>query len=274
MQDNGNSFIIGEMCILISISIAFISASALVNDWCQALFISIGTGLLASAIVSFAFWEIQRESEKRIACKRRSDFMEQFKILAYNIIHDINWSCGQSTLLSLNDYIKSQHRWFHEYYKKIVAENAAEDETDLRIKQMTQFIKEYTRDLQSAFDARVVWEDGNFSEWQLKELKGLYNEFCDCKDYQESKNYQSAFLSFAWFLEIFKRIMTEDSFDELKYFDLMQFSYDDVGQLTIIDDKFDEKEIMFKFAKNFNQIRHDNYKKYYGKNAEQEQSNG
>jgi len=140
-------FIIYEIICLIGLSLSLILISELLEGWWQTLLISLGTGVLASAIVSFAFWEIQRESEKRIAYKRRGDFMEQFKVLAYNIIHNINWSCGQSALLSLNDYIKIQHRWFHEYYKKIVAENVNKEEADLRIKQMVQFIDIYTRDL-------------------------------------------------------------------------------------------------------------------------------
>ncbi|MGN0805761.1 MAG: hypothetical protein ACI4MC_01875, partial [Candidatus Coproplasma sp.] len=229
-------FIFYESLSLVSLSISLIALSSIFDDgsWWQTLFISLGTGVIASAIVSLAFWVIQRENEKRTACKRRFEFMGQFKILSYNILHDINYSQFNGEELSLNEFIKAQHRWFHEYYKRMVANNTEDYETELRVKQITLFVKIYHRKFISIFENRVVWEDGDFSEHQLEELKKMYNEFYDVIDFLNNKDYMQAFLSMASFLETFKRIMTEDGFKELLNFDLMRFNYDKSGHMNII----------------------------------------
>ena len=270
------SFIIVSL-IAEGVAIGLSIASALTEGVIQSIFIGLTTGIMSSAVVSFAVWAMQKDQERVKANNCRRDFMMQFKILSYKLINNVNMAQNQDTKLSLKDYIKLQHRWFHDYYKRIVAENTTESETELRIKQITQFIEKYERNLRSIFESRIIWEDGNFSDWQLKELKDLYEEFCDCKDYIERNNYKYAFLSFASFLEIFKRVMTEDSFNELEYFNLMQFNYNENGTLTINEEEFNDQEKMFKFAKDFNKIRMENYKKYYGEFAEnvnEEQSNG
>lgn len=262
-------FIFYEMMSLISASVAFVSASGLLNGWWQTVLISIGTGLFTSAIVSFSFWKIQKECEKRIADKRRNDFMKQFKILAYSIVQSksINMFPCQNLTLDLCDYVKNQHRWFHNYWKRIDVNNYTENETALRTEQMTSFINNHAIKLKLLFDERVTWGEGNFSEWQLSELKGLYGYFCESKYYIENKNYKSAFLSFAWFFEIFMRIVTQDEFDELKHFNLIKFMYDELGNLSISEEEFDKKEPMIKFAKDFNKIRHENNKNLYGVKA-------
>lgn len=273
-ENKERSFIICEMSILISISLAFISVSWLVNNWCQALFISIGTGLLASAIVSYAFWKIQKESENRIAKQKRALFMYDAKICFYNLIGSIDFATNVSCECSLEEYIKNQHRWFHEYYKKLVADNEDKAETELRIKQLNNFIEDIDMQFCSLFESNATWKEGNFDEWQISELRSLFKDYNETKIYFNKNNYKQAFLCFAEFLEVFKRVMSGNKFEELRNFTLITFSYDENGELTVNEEDFEKQESFFKFAKSFNRIRHENYIKYYGKNAEREQNNG
>lgn len=267
-------FIVYEIVSLVLLSLVLISTSSLLEGWWQTLLISLGTGVLASAIVSYAFWKIQKESENRISKQKRALFMYDAKICFYNLIGCIDFVRSKSCEYSLEEYIKNQHRWFHEYYKKLIADNEDKAETELRIKQLDNFIEEMDIQLCSLFESNATWKEGNFDEWQLSELRSLFKVYNETKIYFSKNNYKQAFLSFAEFLEVFKRVLTGNKFEELHDFTLITFSYDENGNLTMNEEDFEEQESFFKFAKNFNRIRHENYIKYYGKNAEQEQNNG
>lgn len=56
-------------------------------------------------------------------------------------------------------------------------------------------------------------------------------------------------------------------FVELSNFNLLSFTYDDLGNWKINTDKFEANEPMFKFAREFNNIRSQNYKKYYSEKS-------
>lgn len=267
-------FIIYEIICLIGLSLSLILISELLEGWWQTLLISLGTGVLASAIVSFAFWKVQKDSELRIAKQKRALFMYDAKICFYNLIGSIDFAPNVSCECTLEEYIKNQHRWFHEYYKKLVADNEDKAETELRIKRLNNFIEDFDMQFCSLFESNATWKEGNFDEWQLSELRSLIKDYNETKIYFGKDNYKQAFLSFAEFLEVFKRIITDNKFEELRNFTLISFSYDENGKLTVNEEDFEEQESFFKFAKNFNQIRRENYKKYYGKNTEQESNNG
>lgn len=267
------AFIFGTI-VLAGISICLISISSQYEGFTQTLLVSIGTGLLSSAIVSFAFWVIQHIVDVRKKEKQRYLFMKQIRILFYNMLYDINWSPLNDTTLELNEYIKAQHRWFHDYYKRLVADNGSDSETNQRIKQIKKFNETYSLKMKNIFDGRVVWEESNFTDWQLSELSSLYDDFCECVDYIAQNEFQCAFLFFASFLEVLMRILCKDKFVELNNFACLKYVYDSNGKLKRIDDEFYEKEPDFKFAKDFNAIRYSNYRKYYGKDTKQEQNNG
>lgn len=257
-----------EMLSLVGIAIIAINLSLQQTGWLQNLLIGIGTGLLTSAIVSFTFWFIQKINEDTVAVKLRRNFIEQFKIFAFQLLGGINMTPCQNKTLSLNEYIKLQHRWFHEYYKKLIADNGNDAETELRENQIKKFIKEYTVDIDLLFRPTENWKEGDFSDNQVYELNGLYGEVYKCKYYSKNQQNMSSFLAFASFLEILKRILCDDNFVELQNFTLLKFKYDETGKMQLVDEEFNNKEILFKFAKEFNMIRTKNYKKYYGKKIE------
>lgn len=261
---------------LICWSSILITTSLLVTGWWQTLFISLGTGLAASAIVTFVFWRYQKEQEKRLAMKIRKDFMERAKILFYNLVIGIDFAKNvEKGEYTIEQYIKIQHRWFHEYYKKLVADNEVDFETEIRVQHLYKFLNENGWQIIEVLNTKN-FDEGNFSDWEVRELKSLYDDYTTTKLLLENMNYKKSFLWFSSFLETFKRVISNDSFTELQNFELLKFSYNEEGLVTVIDNNFYDKESFLKFAKEFNQIRNENYKQYYGKesNVEENKNNG
>lgn len=238
------------------------------DSTCQNLFLGLGTGATTSALVSLVFYLNDKEIKKRERLKARKTFMEDFKILFHNIVYSIDYDTRNNETISLEEYIKDQHRWYHEYYKRMVANNIDEKETADRINSLKEFISDNIIRFQQCFEYDTSWKNGEFSDWQRKEITQIYLGFKDSQTYLENKQYKSAFLEFAYFLEVIKRLSTE--FVELNNFNLLTFSYDTKGLLTIQKEKFEEKETTFKFAREFNEIRQRNYKKYYAKETSEE----
>ncbi len=54
-------------------------------------------------------------------------------------------------------------------------------------------------------------------------------------------------------------------FLELSNFNLLKFEYDENGNMSIHESAFEEKEPDFKFAGEFQEVRQQNYIKYYSK---------
>lgn len=255
---------IGIFSVLFLLAVALILIGICMKDpMCQNLFLGLGTGATTSALVSLVFYLNDKEIKKRERLKMRKTFMEDFKILFHNIVYSIDYDTRNNETISLDEYIKDQHRWYHEYYKRMEANNIDEKETADRIKSLDEFISDNIIRFQQCFEYDTSWKKGEFSDWQREEITKIYLGFKDSQTYLENKQYKSAFLEFAYFLEVTKRLSTE--FTELDNFNLLTFSYDAKGLLTIQTEKFEEKETTFKFAREFNEIRRENYKKYYKK---------
>lgn len=271
---NKDEYLLSEMksiCIfwgLFFLAVILMLIGVFTKDTTQILFLGLGTGATTSALVSLVFYLNDKEIKKRERLKARKTFMEDFKILFRNMIYSISYDARINETISLEEYIKDQHRWYHEYYKRMVANNIDEKETADRINSLKEFISDNLIRFQQCFEYDTNWKNGEFTDWQREELTNIYLEFKDSQTYLENKQYRSAFLEFAFFLETTKRLSTE--FIELSNFNLLTFSYDTKGLLTIQTEKFEEKETTFKFAREFNEIRQRNYKKYYAKETSEE----
>lgn len=244
-------------------AIVFCLASYFVCGWLQNCLLGFGTGLLTSTIISFCFSVYQRKNEKIQAYQKRIDFMEKLKVCIYNLLPEINFSKICNKVLSLEAYIKEQHRWFHDYYKRIIADNEVERQTQERKNQLVKFYNN-TVDFIMTFDAYHMTQDV-YSEWQIKEIKSFRDDYELSKNLVERGKYCEAFLHFSSWLEVFKRLICADSFMELSSFMLIEFKYNEECVLSINYDKFEEQESFFKFARQFNAIRKSNYIKQYGK---------
>lgn len=247
------------LCIL---AIELIVASFYVEEpWTQSLFLSLGTGAAMSALVSWVFYIHDKLAKKREKIDARVAFMYDFKILYHDMINAMDFDERSSITINTEQYIKNQHRWYHEYYKRIVAGSDTEEETSARIKRMRSFMNAMKIKFCECFEYNLNWKNGDYSEWQYKEIIGFYASFKKTEEHIESQDYAVAFFEFSYFLERIKRMCVE--FVELKNFNLLSFTYDSVGKVKINRDKFEEKESMFKFAREFNEIRRKNYREHY-----------
>jgi len=245
-------------------AVELIKNSLRYEGWLQNLLLSLGTGAAMSALVSLVFYFNDKLIKKRERLHNRITFMKDFKNLYYHIIRIINFDSETDSTLDLETYVKKQHRWFHEYYKRIYAKSGTDAETQQRIQQLNNFITHIATDISNCFEYNHTWKNGEYSEWQYSELQHFYIGLKNIELYLNQNDYSSAFLEFAEFLERVKRISSE--FIELENFQLLSFRYDEKTNLKIDQSRFEEKEPFFKFAREFNDIRSNNYKKYYSEN--------
>ena len=257
---------VGMGALLIILAGKLIQASLYIKDqWTQSLFLSLGTGAAMSALVSWIFYINDKLVKKRERLDARIVFMDDFKFLYNNIIKSINFDKKTSVTIDAENYIKNQHRWYHEYYKRIVANSDTEEETATRIKQLWSFMDSTKIKFCECFECNSNWKNGEYSERQRKEITYIFSSYRNIESYIESEDYIPAFFEFSYFLECIKRMSKE--FVELSNFNLLSFTYDDLGNLRINTDKFEANEPMFKFAREFNDIRNQNYKKYYSEKS-------
>lgn len=238
------------------------------SGWSQNLILGIATGIFTSSLISLIMLLYQEKNEKINRLNDRIKLMDRFKTVAYNLIHNINFAKINNRELTVEDYIKEQHRWFHEYFKRIVAKSDSEEETQQRMEQIREFyngnlylkflFENYNPDAQAymgmQYSDLISFREKYFLTWEL-----LSNNKAD-----------DAIFWFSEFLEIFKRLISEDEFYELNNFNKLKFNYDDLGHIAINYTEFEQSETQFKFAREFNQIRTRNYKKYYSKHHVEE----
>ncbi len=252
------------MYFLWAVAFFFIRISFVCSESVGNLMLSLGTGAATSALVSRIFYTNEKLTDKRERLNNRIVFMKDFKNLYYDIINTIGFEKNCNVTIDIEIYIKNQHRWYHDYYKRIIAGSDTNEETELRIRQLKTFMLLNKIRFNECFEYNVGWKNGAYSDWQHKELSWFFNGFKNIEVYIEQKAYEYAFLEFAYFLECIKR-MFED-FVELENFKLLSFVYNDKGALEINRMEFEKKETEFKFKREFNEIRRNNYIQYFSKN--------
>lgn len=257
--------------ILVTIAILLIYMSVYFNDWMQNLFLGLGTGAATSAMVSLVFSFNDNQAKVRERLENRIKFMKEFKLVYHNILFSIDFDNRIRDRIDLEEYIKSQHRWYHDYYKRMLANNENEKETLLRTNQLQQFLQYNYPNVQQYFEYDFTWESSEFTERQKSELLKFYIGLKKVQFYLEEENFKNAFLEFASFIECFKRLPSE--FIELNNFLLLYFSHDENGILISDREKFEEKEPFFRYAREFNEIRYTNYVKKYAKQVDVNQKN-
>lgn len=242
--------------VLILISVKYVG-------WLQNLFLGLGTGAATSALVSIVFYLNDKQIKIREQINCRDIFMYEFKILYRNIIYSINFDYSKGATLDFETYVKKQHRWYHEYYKRMIADNYTDIETKARKECLEEFVSLNLPRFEQIFEYSSEWKKGNYTSWQKTELLNFYNEFKSIQIHLERNNYKASFFEFSYLLERIKRLCGE--FLELRNFNFLKFEYDNKGNMRIEDTIFEEKEPDFKFAREFQDIRNKNYVKYYSK---------
>ena len=236
------SFLLGLLLTWASITLIIYSTKT--EGWTQNLLLSLGTGVATSALVSYIVYINDLIKRKREMAINRESFLNDYKLLVFGIVRSIDFNLEADGNYSYEEYVKAQHRWFHEYYKTMVANNHTQKETTARVKALKNFVINHEPLINYYLGDSNIWKKCGFTYYQKSELDFLKYNFMSMSYNIEKNEYQSAFLDCATFLEIIKRV--PEYFDELKSFSDLRFIIKD-HILTIDYKEFDKKEPFCKF---------------------------
>lgn len=247
--------------ILAIIACILIQKSLGSDGWLQNLFLSLGTGAATSAIVSLVFYINDALIKSRERMYHRLIFMKEFKYLYFNLLHIINFEQSNNCNFNLEAYIKKQHRWYHEQYKRMIAKNTTQTDIDVRIQKIEIFLSSFLERFNQIFEYHNDWKNCEFNYWQEKLLVDFYADVKTIQFLMNENDHASIILRFAYFIERLRQLPSV--FHELKNFDLLNFQYNDNGQLLVDTKSFEENETEFKSYRSFHEIREKNYIEYY-----------
>lgn len=243
------------LAILLLISIVFICCGLFCECVDKDLFIGLGTGAATSFVVSGVFYLINELNTKMKELKNRDKFIFDFKSLLYRSIDIIDFASLNDGEYDFQQYLKEQHRWFHNYVKKMDANADTDGETQKRLTDLTNYINSEEFMYRLAFGSPFLWRNSGFNKYQIIEIESLYKNF---ETLLISLKNQQLYRLFLTFSEIFDDInRTLDLFSELESFKLLKINIKN-GRSEIIYKNFEEKEPLFKFIREFNNIRHEN----------------
>lgn len=248
---------------LVLLACVLICCSCSSTGWVQNLLVGLGTGAVTSASVSLVFYLNDKQIKLRERLRSRMLFMKKFKTLYYNFVFAMDFERRKDETVGLETYIKNQHRWHHDYYKKMVAGSDNEEETKVRIEQLKIFMLRNSAQIRACFEYSDDWENGEYDTWQRSMLSRFHRGIIETQIALELGNSRLAFFEFTYLLEEAKKLWS--GFEELKNFGLLTFTYDSDGELNVNDSKFEDKEKFFKYAKQFNEARIQNYMKCFSR---------
>lgn len=224
--------------------------------------LSMGTGLITSFIVSLAFVFAGKTMHKIEAMRQRESFLHDFKIVLHSMVTYLDFDKSLESPANYAGFIKKQHRWFHEYYKKAFAKNSSLKETNLRKKQISDFYKTQSIWMKQCFEFDSRWKSGYFIQNEKNLLNNLYIFYKKTEISMEQKSSTQAFCDFAFFLEWLSRL--PDTFHELRHFKLITVSSLD-GNLSFDFSKLYEKEKLLSGIDSFHNTRNKKYLEEYSK---------
>lgn len=231
--------------LLLGSAFVFISLGMCCEGAIQSLLIGLGTGSATSFLVSFVFYYTDKLIKKRETLKIRGTFIDEFMLLLYRFTQSMNFS-SENGKIGWKDYVKMQHRWFHNYYKRLIVDAGTDAETKERLDKLKDFIKEEEAFFKQTFELSSNWKHAGFSDNQLDKLRELYFLFERVIVSLKNESVRRSLLDFSSLLETVKSI--PDTFKEFSSFSLINFEVSD-GSLKIDYSEFEKHEPMFKFFK-------------------------
>ena len=194
-----------------------------------------------------------RKNEKRI------EFYNEFYFHCYNLLSSMPNIKRKDTKLACKDFIIEHHREYHEFYKKMIAENADQKETKKLEKNLNNFIAENGDSIIYSFELFK----SNIECFEENEKKLLGGFFLEYMKLENTKNLiRKRFFAMANFLTALRRMV--ETIDNLST--LNQINFEIKNNKTSMDQSLCfEKEKMLKFANDFNEIRYKNIIEKYSK---------
>lgn len=228
----------------------------------RSLFIGLGSGVATSFLVSLVFYIIDKLIKKKESIRNRDRFIFDFKIMMYRTITSINFCNLNDGEYELQAYIKLQHRWYHDYYKKMEVGSDNKLDTKNRLDNLKQYIDSEEHIYESTFGYDYLWKKSSFTNYQIESIERIYLYYKNVVISIKNNNISRAFLDFSSLLECLKNVV--DVISELSSFKLIKLNSKN-GEVSIDYTDFEKEERIFKFAREFNQIRHNNNIQNYGK---------
>lgn len=244
------------------VAIVLIGEAQKYEGFKRELNLSIGSGLLTSFLVSLAFVFAGKTRAKIETMKQRKSFLFDFKMLLHSMITYFDFDASFNSCVGYTDYLKIQHRWFHEYYKRTIAKNSSLKETNIRKKQILDFYTTQSAWIKQYFEFDSRWKNCDLSESEKNLLNSIYISFKKSEISIEQKAYKQLFCDFAFFLEWISRL--PDTFPELENFMLITFVSGEDGVNSDFS-KFYEKERLLAKINEFHKTRKEVYMRNYSK---------
>ena len=234
------------------------------TEWKYAdIFLNIAIGLLTSSIVTIAFEKIQQYKDLQEKKRKRAAFLLELKLFMAGTLDYIDFSKGNVDILSLDDYFKLQHRYFHEHYKKMYASNANQKETQCRVEQMKWFYGEMDIHLKVILGSTYDWKECGFNLEESHRITEVYKNYCRGRLYLEKEDFLRAIASFAVFLDELRLLLLE--IEELNTFRMIRFDYKN-GNLSKVDfERFALVEPYIVRVAQDSEARRADYQREYGK---------
>lgn len=249
----------------------FIAAFALIGNakekegYLQNLYLSLGTGLLTSAATSLIFFFYGRTKARNESLKSREDFISKFKLYYYILLSYLDFDVSFEGKLSLYDFIKTQHRWFHEYYKRLLVKNGSLKDTNLRLRQIKDFFKSQFAFFKEYFELDNSWKTCYLTKSERDVINNVYMFFKKSEISLEQNATKEILYNFAFFLEWLSRL--PDVFKEMKSFETIKVSNNKSSiEMDLVE--FYKKEPAFAQFDDLASARYSNYKVNYSKNVD------
>ena len=211
-----------------------------------------GVGILSSSIVSITFYYVIVLEKRIYAKKKRANFFDKFIIGLYNQILDFDTYTSFNEQITLNDFLRKEHRCYHECYKRIIAKNSDSNE----VKELMSKIIENVHLTKFYF---IECENNKIIE--TERISSFFTLRKKIEYYSDKQDIEAIGFMADYITDIRHLI---EYIPELKHFASIKYVFTE-GELEIHRDTFFKEEKFIKFANDFNNIRRKNIIKKYGK---------
>lgn len=224
--------------------------------------VSLGTGLITSGIITVIFnWLIAKQNKinKRM---QRKKFFKSSIINFYDLIMSLNiTNLKNVSLKNSHEFIHANHRYYHEYYKRMIANYKNSTETLLRMDDIDEFIHINNLFFEKLKNTNYLITEEGFDENEIGLIDSLSEDYYQVKYFYEKSDELNAIYYMAMLLNTIARVLQE--VNEYKLLNAMQFEFNECGALNINKSELYTRMTLIKFIDEFRNTRSTNYKKNY-----------
>ena len=254
--------IIFSLVILLALVIVtlFFLLSTYADEPFRGIYVGLATGLISSSVVSIFIYLHDKHKLKLQENVLFEKYQNQLKNYIYYSLDLFDFAEISDGEYSYVDFIKIQHRWFHDYSKKMQVDNYNKNEVTKRIKQINKYVvSTFSKFMYFVKDDYKINSSG-LSESNFEWIKNFIFDYVYCYDDINKNSTYSLILYFSSYLECISQI--SNYFKELGSFKKLKFVVND-GKITIFKEDFYKAEPFFKWLDDFTIIRDETIKKAY-----------